>query len=333
MSWPPGSATGLGSMPGTDIRESIRVVLGEVPDLPYLPELPDRGPGGDMLGRAIHLLEGLHGDVQPSGWRLTDGAGSDERRAASWLREDLDAIEEIAESFTGVLKTQVCGPLTLASTVELPRGDKLVADPGARRDVAQSLAHGIAAHIGALRRRLPAAQIVLQLDEPMLATALAGRIRTSSGFGILRAVSPSEADESLRAIIESAGVPVVLHCCAADAPLQLMRGTGAAALSLDVSLLPHRGDDALGEAVEAGTSLWLGIVGADAGRAALSDVAASVAPVTSLWHRLGLPAEQLASAVVLTPTCGLAGASPQQARAVLAACRRAGAVLVDDPEA
>ena len=46
--WPVGSATGIGSMPGTDIAEAQRVVLGELPDLPHLPELPARGPGADL---------------------------------------------------------------------------------------------------------------------------------------------------------------------------------------------------------------------------------------------------------------------------------------------
>ena len=39
-------ASGVGSHPGDDQRdfdEAVRLVLGELPDLPYLPELPDRG--------------------------------------------------------------------------------------------------------------------------------------------------------------------------------------------------------------------------------------------------------------------------------------------------
>ena len=38
-------ASGVGSWPGVDAPaydEAVRVVLGEVPDLPYLPELPAR---------------------------------------------------------------------------------------------------------------------------------------------------------------------------------------------------------------------------------------------------------------------------------------------------
>jgi len=43
--WPDGIATGVGSMPGTDSRESAALVVGEVPLLPALPELPARGVG------------------------------------------------------------------------------------------------------------------------------------------------------------------------------------------------------------------------------------------------------------------------------------------------
>ena len=35
-------ATGVGSMPGEDFGEAARLVLGEVPDLPHLPEVPGR---------------------------------------------------------------------------------------------------------------------------------------------------------------------------------------------------------------------------------------------------------------------------------------------------
>lgn len=326
----PGTATGLGSMPGTDVRESLSVVFGELADLPFLPEHPARGPGGDMIGRAVTMLAGLHGDVQPSGWRLTDGPGADERRGRSWLEQDLDVLEELTQGYVGPLKVQVCGPLTLASTVELPRGDKLLADPGARRDVAQSLAQGVSEHVQALRRRVPCASLILQVDEPMLAVALAGRVRTASGFGVLRAIEAAEVSSSLQALMAAADVDVVVHCCAPDAPIELLTSLGLAGLSLDLSLLGQTDDDALGELIEAGTQLWAGLV--DARSAQLSAVATTVSPVKGVWNRLGFTAEQLADSVVVTPTCGLAGVSPARARAVLSACRSAGKVLRDDPE-
>ncbi|HEY6276391.1 MAG TPA: methionine synthase, partial [Streptosporangiaceae bacterium] len=42
--WPAASATGVGSMPGTDPAEALRIILGELPGLPHLAELPARGP-------------------------------------------------------------------------------------------------------------------------------------------------------------------------------------------------------------------------------------------------------------------------------------------------
>jgi len=56
--WEDGSATGIGSMPGTDPAEAMRVIAGELPGFPYLPELPDRGPGADLTGRTAALLVG-----------------------------------------------------------------------------------------------------------------------------------------------------------------------------------------------------------------------------------------------------------------------------------
>ena len=49
-------STGVGSMPGTDVLEAIATVTGEFPDLVHLPELPQRGPGADMIGRTAALL-------------------------------------------------------------------------------------------------------------------------------------------------------------------------------------------------------------------------------------------------------------------------------------
>ena len=66
------------------------------PQLPHLPELPGRGPGADLVGRTAALLVDLHVDMQPSGWRLVDRPGMDERRARAYLGEDLDELEAAA---------------------------------------------------------------------------------------------------------------------------------------------------------------------------------------------------------------------------------------------
>ena len=116
------------------------MVFGEVPGLPYLPELPARGVGADMVGRTAALLVELPVEVQPSGWRMSGRPGRDHHRAVDHLRRDLDALEEIGHDYTGPLKLQACGPWTLAASIELRHGDKMLSDPGAVRDLIGSLA-------------------------------------------------------------------------------------------------------------------------------------------------------------------------------------------------
>lgn len=323
LPWPAGAASGVGSLPGEDIDEAVRMVLGECPDLPFLPELPARGVGADLIGRGAVLLAGLHVDLQPAGWRLVDRGGLEERRARGLLSRDLDALEEHAGAHVGPLKVAAAGPWTLAASLELPRGGRALADRGASRDLSAALAEGVAAHIADIRRRVPGASVLLQLDEPSLPAVLAGRVPTASGFRTLRSVAPQLARDALRAVLgaaTAAGAVPLVHCCADDVPFELLVTTGARAISLDLTRLPRRTEEPLGAAVEAGIGLLLGVV--PAAGPELSDPAASVGLVNGLWRRLGLPAAQL-SQVVLTPTCGLAGASPAGARAALVQCRAA----------
>ncbi|MGN6610450.1 MAG: methionine synthase, partial [Angustibacter sp.] len=65
--------------------------------------------------------------------------------------------------------------------------------------------------------------------------------------------------------------------------------------------------------VEAGVALWAGVVPTAAalpGTGQVADV------LSTRWRDVGLPVAGLAD-VVVTPTCGLAGASPAGARAAL----------------
>ena len=315
-------ATGIGSWPGDDPLDAARTVLGELggDHLPYLPELPARGPGGDVTGRAAALLVDLPVDLQPMGWRLTDRPGRDLERAGAMWRADLDALAEAADGYEGLLKVQVAGPWTLASTLWLPRGERAAADEGARRDLVASLAEGAAGLVASVRRLVPAAQPVLQLDEPGLPAVLAGRLPTASGFGRLPAVDRQEVRTGLRTVLDSVtaagAVRTAVHCCAADVPVALIRETGASAVSVDVTLLGAAGWESVAVAVEAGVGLWAGAVPTAPVAGQPPATSSVVDAVAGPWRAVGLPARALAD-VVVTPTCGLAGTTPDAARAVL----------------
>lgn len=322
-------------MPGTDPREAAAVVAGELPDLPHLPELPARGPGADMIGRAAALLVDLHVDLQPSGWRLVDRPGLDERRATAYLSHDLDELEAVGQGLSGPVKLQVAGPWTTAAALRLTRGEPVLSDRGAVRDLVASLTEGAVAHVADLRRRLPGAAPLLQLDEPALPAVLAGGIRSTSGARRFGPVPPQDAQSALRSVVDALGaldVPVVVHCCAAGPPVGLLHRAGAAGVSLDLSQVPQETDEELGTALEDGVALFAGLVPAvPSPGAGLSAAAGTVEPVRRLWHRLGLPAEGLRR-VVVTPTCGMAGADPDHVRSALRLAREAAAQLADDPE-
>ncbi|KUN34973.1 methionine synthase [Streptomyces longwoodensis] len=326
-----GPATGVGSLPGGDAREAAKTVTGSFEDFPHLAELPARGPGADMIGRTAGLLVELYARVEPSGWRIGDRPGRDTRRARSWLVEDLDALEEFTQGYEGALKVQAVGPWTLAANLELKNGEAALSDPGACRDLAGSLAEGLRTHLAEVARRVPGARLVLQLDEPSLTAVLRGQVRTASGYRTHRAVDRQVVEATLRDVVGvHADGPVVVHSCAPDVPFALLRRAGAAGVSFDASLLTERDDDAIGEAVEAGTALFAGVVPAVDGP--LSDPAGSVMGVRTLGRRLGLRPELLARVVTVTPACGLAGASPAYARRALAHCVRAARSLADNPE-
>jgi hypothetical protein len=326
--WPPGAATGIGSLPGTDPVEAARLVFGELPDLPHLPELPQRGPGAELIGRSAALLVDLPVEIVPSGWRLAAHDGRDVRRARDLLARDLDALEGAAEGYTGALKLQACGPWTLAANLELPSGHKVASDHGATRDLAESLTEGLGAHLDDVQRRVPNARLVLQLDEPSLPAVLGGRVPTPSGYGTVRAVEASVVEQTVRDVLSVAGDGGrVVHCCAADVPVPLLHDAGADAISIDAALLPRSAYDALGEAVDAGMALWLGVLpGTD------SDVSLDQArnAVHTLWSALGFARSAAADSVVVTPACGLAGASQGYVRRVLALLRDVSSALRDE---
>lgn len=331
--WPVGTATGVGSLPGGDPWAACRLVFEELPDLPHLPELPGRGAPASMVARACALLVELHVDLQPAGWRLVARESLDERRARALLAQDLDALEEVAQTYAGPLKLQVTGPLTLASMVERPRGDLVLGDHGARYDLAQSLIEGVVTQLAEVRRRVAGARPVVQFDEPMLSSVLAGSVPTASGFSRHRAVHESEVRDTLAELVEAihgvGGVPVV-HSCGAEVPFELLASSGVEAMSFDLARVPNSELDALAAVVDRGVQLWVGAVPALEPDGPPPSDAELTRTVLQFWRGLGFADEQASLACVLTPACGLANASPAWSREALVLARKAAANLVSE---
>lgn len=309
--------SGVGSWPGESTREAVvavRDLLGEADGLgmPYLPELPARGPGADLVGRSAALLADLAVDLQPSGWRFTDRPGRDLARTRSFWRQDLDELAEAYDGYAGPLKIQVAGPWTLAASIELNRGERSVTDEGARRDLVASLAEGVRQHVREVQRLVPGAVLTVQLDEPSVVSVLRGELPTASGYGRVRPVDRVEVADGIRAVREAHDGDVVLHSCHPDAPVQVLAATGVSALALDLTDASPQRWEAVAAAVESGVRLWAGVVPV----AAVGDSAGAVRDATARvldgFSRVGLPVVALAD-VTVTPACGMPALTPQGA--------------------
>jgi methionine synthase II (cobalamin-independent) len=333
-------------MPGENPMEAARIIAGELPDLPHLAELPGRGPGADLTGRAAALLVDLPVELAgPRGWRIAERPGRDVRRARSLLSSDLDAMEEALDGYQGPLKIQLAGPWTLAATIEQLRSlNSALADPGLVADLTSSLAEGAATHVAEVAKRVPKATLIVQFDEPALPAVLHGAVPTPSGMSRVRAVDEEIARDRLHEVLAATRKYTVVHCCGHDVPFGIIVDAGADGVSFDPSQL-RRGDfDAFAEAAEAGKGLLIGArptsgppedssAGPGAARRGGRDERERPAPagtagiVRDLWRKMDLPSAQCAPQVVITPACGLPGASPEQAREALRWCREAAAIL------
>ncbi len=315
-------------MPGGDPLEAARTVAGELPDFPYLAELPGRGPGADMIGRAAALLVDIPAEVTPRGWRIAERPGRDLRRAASMLSSDLDAMEEVLDGYAGLVKIQVCGPWTLAATLEQPRSlTAALADPGLVADLASSLAEGAARHAAEVAKRVPRATLVVQFDEPALPAVAAGAVPTASGLSRVRAVEEEVLRSRLNEVLAATGRYTIVHCCSRGCPFGIITGAGADAVSFDLRLLRRDDYDELAATAEAGAGLLAGAMSFDYPERRGVTPTDTARTVQVAWRTIALPAARCAPQVVVTPACGLAAASPAQAREALRWCREAARIL------
>jgi methionine synthase II (cobalamin-independent) len=331
------TATGIGSWPGTSARQAAEVIVGELHALPHLAELPARGIGADLIGRAGALLVDIGIDTVPRGYRISPGRSAVLRRAVSLLDEDLDALEEAWEkaglrgSQGRTVKVQVPGPITLAAQLELSNGHRAITDAGALRDLAASLAEGVAAHRAEVARRI-GADVVVQFDEPSLPAALAGRLTGVTSMSAVHPVDAPVAGSLLDGCAQHVGGAVLVHCCAPDVPWKLLQGSDIQAIAVDAATLDAADLDGIGEFVESGRTVVLGVVAgtAPSRSPAPEQVAGAAAAITD---RLGFARAVLRDRIGISPACGLAGATADWARTALSLLQRAADGLHQDPDA
>ncbi|QTE28716.1 uroporphyrinogen decarboxylase/cobalamine-independent methonine synthase family protein [Pengzhenrongella sicca] len=353
------AVSGLGPWAGTDVLEAQTAVMGEltstptgVDGLPFLVQLAARGYGAEPTGRGAALLAELPAELGPHGWKLADRPGRDCLRAAALLREDVDALAVAAYGYAGPLVAAVTGPFTLAAHLYLARGDRVLSDPGAVRELTESLAVGVADHLAALRVAVPGAEPTLVLDESTLAEVLLGRRPTFAGNSVLRAVPAGVVSEQLRLVAEAAraagATRVVVHTGESWIPVRSVVAAGADAIALAVDGFNERGWDRIAEAVERGVGLWAGLpaaVVAEAGVGAAAragrsrgtgsdlggpDVVGQAGALLGPWGRLGLPPARLRDVVVVAGPS--ADATPDSARAGLADVIRATELIAERAE-
>ena len=223
-------------------------MFGELPDLPLLPELPDRGPGADMIGRERGAARrparrdrpvrlAARGAPRPRPAPRAGLARPRPRRARAGGRR-------VRRHAQGAGRR----PVDRWPRLELPIRARGGQRPRRGARPGRLAGRGAAGAPGRRRAARPRARVVLQLDEPSLPAVLAGQVPTPSGYGTVRSVAAATVRDGLRAVLEvdRGGRPGGALLRIADAPFALLRDAGADALSVDLATLGVREYDSIG---------------------------------------------------------------------------------------
>ena len=212
-------ASGRGDFPGDDLGEAMSRVEGELgaPHLPFLPHLPALGWRSTPLARTLAVCEGLAFDGASFGWRMVHSGGRGARESAlaqDRLLSDINLLADrvgaqkkrfgSGQDTAPVYKIQLVGPLTLAASIYLPGGERVISDAGASRDLLESFLEGLERWAESLREALqaPQALIAVQLDESEFQRLIEGTIPTVSGFRSLSALQPHYYQQVYRRVAE-----------------------------------------------------------------------------------------------------------------------------------
>ena len=315
-------ATGIGSLPATDVGEAIASVFANCPDLPYWPQLPKVSAAEGMNEQASAGLPGLVVEekrlrvVQTEAFflgveRLLAAYDAGDTRPAALAPESAAAFEpfirQVSRCGTPEAKGQIAGPVTVGMAILGEDGTPILYD-AVLREVLTKFLH-LRVRWQAERIARAGAAPVVFVDEPSLASF------GTPFFGW----SKEQVQETLGAVA-SGTETVGSHCCSNTEWSILLGCPEVTIVSFDAfgfadNFLVYRDD--IAAFLERGGNIAWGI-------APTAPEAAAAATVESLRERLlgqvekvealGFEREQVLRQSLITPACGIGTRDADTAR-------------------
>lgn len=333
-SFPPLAATGIGSVPFSDPQETVALILQNMPQVPYWPQMVRLGYLEEMVAQAAGGLPGLKVDVanrtvgidpdlprELALGQLYEAVLSGDLRPFALDPQEAQGFFALVDAVASrgaasqTLKGQVAGPVTFAGMVKDLEGKPILYD----RELTQAICQGLARKAAwqAEKFRNLGKHAVIFFDEPYL-TGFGSAYLPISRVEVLEILT-----QTLEAARQAGPVTLGVHCCGntdwsllLEAPLDILSFDSYGFFeSLRLYEKPLENFLARG-----GRLAW-GLV--PTGEELKSE------STEGLWQRFKEQVTRLArdqkssikeilSQALLTPACGMGYLSPQAAQRALA---------------
>jgi hypothetical protein len=305
---PAGAVTGIGSVSHLSADVAAAFSLSSCPALPFVPQLVHRHPAEGMIAQVLLGLPGveLAGDLLQVDLAKFDAKADVRIDLSGQAFVSLRTFLRVARGHRGAVKWQLTGPLTIGMALlhfGVPVSDAF----HVALRVVRATARAIHAQVA---QDLPGCTQVVFIDEPS-----AGAVLTP-GFPL----SPDDAIDLVSgamAVLEDVAV-MGLHCCAhADLAALLAAGPAIVSVPAEASVAGLSGY--LAPFLDGGGIVAWGVVPTDRPLALHAD--RYWHELSTLWSELvvgGCDPGQLRRQSIITPACGLAGHTPEQAAHVFA---------------
>lgn len=335
-----GLATGIGSLPYTDIDAALNLIFEYTPRIPFWPQLPNRDKRERMIAQYSEGLpslranqDGLSSDFSMQEQELTQFYEhiisedkeyfriSAEFAAGFW--KFLSRLEKENLSQIEFIKGQVTGPFTFCASINDNEGRAILHNPILTQAFREGLVMKALWQINLLRKfNKP---IIIFLDEPYLASL-------GSGFTAINRKDVVDGLYEFTNKIKSAQALIGVHCCGNTDWSIFTEVTNIDIISFDAFNFLDRVllyAKQLHDFLKRGGSLAWGIVPTEAFTPEISAnaLAQKLKQGFNLLDKKGIDEDLLKRRLILTPSCGLGALNLDKAEPIFKCLAKLSSVL------